>query len=85
MRLHLLFAAAAVASLGGCIHPVDTANAPSFGRANAAMLEAQTIPAPVSEEPPEGSGAVGALGVDRYKTGQTVLTHSSTSDMNSSD
>ncbi|MDX2274114.1 MAG: hypothetical protein NW206_01585 [Hyphomonadaceae bacterium] len=62
----MILAALAAASLGGCLHPVDTANAPTFGDAHAAMIAAQVNPSSPTDEAPEGSGAVGARAVDTY-------------------
>lgn len=66
MRTRLILSLAALATLGACIHPVDSAHAPEFGRSLAAMVSAQTEPTQVGDEPPVGSGAVGASAVDAY-------------------
>jgi hypothetical protein len=69
MRLRLILVAAAAATLSGCIHPIDTADAPSFGQSVAAMVTAQTEPVQATDEPPQSSGAVGARAVDAYANG----------------
>ena len=69
MRTLLAFSALVLAS--ACSHPVDTAGAPSFGASVQAMHSSQTTPEAASDEAPEGSGAVGALAQERYRTGQT--------------
>lgn len=69
--MRTLLALSALVLASACLHPVDTASAPSFGASVDAMHRNQTTPGPVSDEPPEGSGAVGALAQERYRTGQT--------------
>jgi hypothetical protein len=69
--MRTLLALSALTLLCACSHAVDTASAPSFGVSTQMLHNAQTVLGPVSEEPPEGSGAQGALAQDRYQTGQT--------------
>ena len=77
----LLLAAAA----SGCASSVDTAGAPTFGLAVQQMHDAQTDPVAATDQPPEGSGAVGALAQQRYKAGQVrPLAPPSTSTTNNS-
>lgn len=71
-----------------CTHATDTAGAPSFGQALRTNREAQTNPTTVDPAAPEGSGAQGALGQQRYRTGQTrplMPASSSTTNSSSSD
>jgi hypothetical protein len=78
--MRILFALAAAAALTACTHPVDTADAPSFGASVAAMHEAQTVNTTVTPGAPESSAAVGALAQERYHSGATrPLAPSSTS------
>lgn len=85
MRLQLILAAAACTALASCMHPADRNNIASFGESVAAMHKAQAIPSNPGDEPPEGSGAVGAGAVDRYSTGHTrELLPSATSSVNPS-
>lgn len=69
--MRILLALSALALASACTHAVDTAGAPSFGASVATLQAAQAVPGAVSEEPPEGSGAVGALAQERYQNGQT--------------
>jgi hypothetical protein len=47
------------------------------------MHSSQAVPEAVSDEPPEGSAAVGALAQERYQTGRTrPLTPTTTSSAN---
>lgn len=71
--MRILLALSALAFTCACVSSdkVDTAGAPSFGASLETMQNVQAVPGAVSEEPPEGSGAVGALAQERYKTGQT--------------
>ena len=83
MRILLALSALAIAS--ACSHSVDTAGAPSFGVSVATLQTEQTVPGTVSNEPPEGSGAVGALAQERYQSGQTrALLPTTTSSANPS-
>jgi hypothetical protein len=66
-----LLALSALTLTRACLHPVDTADAPSFGASVQAMHSNQATPEAVSDEAPEGSGAVGALAQERYRTGRT--------------
>jgi hypothetical protein len=69
--MRILLAVSALALAGACTHPVDTAGAPSFGVSVQTNEQAQTTAGPISEEPPEGSGAQGALAQERYQNGLT--------------
>lgn len=69
--MRILLALSALAFASACSHAVDTAGAPSFGVSVATLQTKQAAPGPVSDEPPEGSGAVGALAQERYQSGQT--------------
>jgi hypothetical protein len=81
--MRTLLSLAAAAALTACSHPVDTADAPSFGESIAAMHEAQTVPAVSTSDAPEGSAAVGAQAQERYRRGATrPLASSSTSLVN---
>ncbi len=78
-----LTAAAALTLLAACANP--NRPAPGFGDSVAAMHRAQTVPSDVTLEPPEGSGAAGALAQTRYQTGSTKpLLSSATSAANPS-
>jgi hypothetical protein len=61
-----LIALSALALLCACSHRADT-----FGASVQTLQDKQAVPGPVSEEPPEGSGAQGALAQERYQNGQT--------------
>lgn len=52
-----------------CSTPLDAPLSPTFGQAVASM-QSQIIPAPVSLEAPEGSGAVGAAAIARMERGE---------------
>jgi hypothetical protein len=65
----LILISVASALLGGCADNVDAPLSPTFGKAVASM-DAQIIPAPVSEEPPSSSGARAAAAVGRYDRGE---------------
>lgn len=69
--MRTLLALSALTLTSACLHPVDTAGAPSFGASVQAMHGNQATPGAGSTEAPEGSGAVGALAQERYRTGQT--------------
>jgi uncharacterized lipoprotein YajG len=70
MKLIALTAAAgAAALLAGCATPLDTPLSPQLGQAVASM-NAQIIPAAVSDEPPESSAARSAAAVRRYEQGK---------------
>lgn len=78
--MRILLALAAAAALTACTHPVDTADAPSFGASIAAMHEAQAVDTTVAPGAPESSAAVGTLAQERYQRGATrPLAPSSTS------
>jgi hypothetical protein len=51
----------------GCLHDHGL---PPFGEAVTRNAEAHKVSELVDHRPPEGSGAQGALGVERYKAGQ---------------
>lgn len=81
--MRTLLALTALALAGACSHKIDTVGAPDFGASVEAMHRAQAVPGQVSDEPPEGSGAQGALAQERYETGQTrPLLPTSTSSAN---
>jgi len=65
--------AATVSLLGGCAQsldkPLDTPLSENFGKAVASM-DAQIIPAEVSDLPPADTGARGAAAVARYEKDQ---------------
>lgn len=86
MRTILASSALVLAALSsGCASSVDTANAPTFGVANQQMRDAQTDPVAATSQAPEGSGAVGTLAQQRYKTGEIrPLAPASTSTTNNS-
>lgn len=69
--MRTLLALSALLLTSACLHPLDTAGAPSFGVSVEAMQNNQATPEAVSDEAPEGSGAVGALAQERYRTGRT--------------
>lgn len=69
--MRTLLALSALVLVSACLHPVDTAGAPSFGASVEEMHRNQTSQEQTSEEPPEGSGSVGALAQERYRTGHT--------------
>jgi hypothetical protein len=71
MRNRAIITLAALAAAAACTHPVDTANAPTFGASVAAMYDAQVVSQTAQPGAPEGSGAVGALAQERYKQGAT--------------
>jgi hypothetical protein len=68
MRTFLLVSVCA-AGLCGCADSVDAPLSPTFGQAVASM-DTQIIPAPISDQPPAGSGEVGVAAVGRYDHGQ---------------
>lgn len=69
--MRTLIALSALVLVCACAHrKTDTAGAPSFG-ASVQTLQTQVVPGSVSAEPPEGSGAQGALAQERYQTGNT--------------
>jgi hypothetical protein len=83
--MRFLLALSGLAFASACTHAVDTAGAPSFGVSVATMQAEQAVPGSVSDEPPEGSGAVGALAQQRYQSGQTrALLPATTSSANPS-
>lgn len=69
--MRTLLALSTLALLGACAGKVDTAGAPSFGASVELMHERQAMPGHVSDDPPEGSSAVGALAQERYQDGRT--------------
>jgi hypothetical protein len=69
MTLRFILAAAATASLCGCAHPIDRADAPGFGASVKAMMAAQAEPTAPSTQAPEGSGAAGARAVAANNNG----------------
>lgn len=70
--MRFLVAFSALALVSACAHDkTDTAGAPSFGVSAQRLQDAQAAPGAVSEAPPEGSGAQGALAQQRYQTGAT--------------
>jgi hypothetical protein len=69
--MRTLLALSALTLLCACAHKIDTVDAPTYGASVQLMHDAQTEPGPVSEQPPEGSGAQAALAQERYQTGQT--------------
>jgi len=84
--MRTLIALSALALVGACAHrKTDTAGAPSFGVSVQTLQSEQAMPGAVSEQPPEGSGAQGALAQERYQTGNTrPLLPSTTSSANPS-
>lgn len=68
-RLHLAILVAGLAPLAACSTPLDQPISPALGAAVASM-NAQIIPAAVSNEPPPGSGAQAVAAVTRYETGK---------------
>lgn len=68
MRRQILIALAA-ASLTGCAGALDAPMGTRFGEAVASM-QAQAIPAPVSDLPPEDSGARAAAAISRLQKGE---------------
>jgi|GEM_PF-3477741 len=68
MRTLILISACA-AALGGCAQSIDAPLSSTFGQAVASM-DAQIIPAPISDLPPSSSGAVAAAAVGRYEKGE---------------
>jgi hypothetical protein len=80
MRVLLILAASAAAA--GCTTPVDAPQSSAFGLAVASM-DAQIIPAAVSDLPPETSGARSTLAIARYQKGEPKkLENQTTSDLN---
>jgi hypothetical protein len=67
MRVLLILAASAAAA--ACTTPVDGPQSSSFGVAVASM-DAQIIPAAVSDLPPESSGARSVLAIARSEKGE---------------
>ncbi|MCW2573913.1 MAG: hypothetical protein JWO88_3971 [Frankiales bacterium] len=55
--------------LAGCAERLDAPLSPNFGQA-VASLDAQIVPAPPTEAPPEGSAARGVAAIRRYEKGQ---------------
>jgi hypothetical protein len=69
MIRHLAALLLTAASLAGCAERLDAPLSPTFGQAVASM-DAQIIPAPATEAPPEGSAARGVAAIRRYEKGQ---------------
>lgn len=68
MRTFILISVCA-AGLCGCAQSIDAPLSTTFGQAVASM-DAQIIPAPISDLPPSSSGSVAAAAVGRYEKGE---------------
>jgi hypothetical protein len=66
---NLIVISVCAAALCGCAQSLDAPMSPTFGRAVASM-DAQIIPAPISEEQPPSSGARAAAAIGRYEKGE---------------
>ena len=67
--LSLVLACSLPLLAAACLHPSDT-GLPPLGEATDRMIAVQKVSQSVDPTPPEGSGAQGALAVQRYKNGQ---------------
>ncbi|WP_395670241.1 hypothetical protein [Phenylobacterium sp.] len=70
MRMRPLIATlTCLLGLGGCVESIDAPMSPTFGQALASM-DAQIVRSPMSDLPPESSGAVGVAATMRYQKGE---------------
>jgi hypothetical protein len=65
---NLILASACAVGLCGCAQSLDAPLSSNFGKAVASM-DTQIIPTPISDQPPAGSGVVGAAAIGRYEKG----------------